>query len=134
MFDEIGSVYSYRRDLEEYYRHFGRSIERIGHCLVKDEGMHFSNAAEVLLTCHSSRLNEVKDFLESISRLESSLKTYYNSFFLDHAQEQHRFPKQFNQVLIQLILARLGLGQHPSAAELKELWQRSPERTPLPVG
>ncbi len=50
MFDEIGSVYSYRRDLWEYYRHFGTAIQKIGHHLVKDEGMHFSNAAELLLT------------------------------------------------------------------------------------
>ncbi|WP_225887001.1 hypothetical protein [Nodosilinea nodulosa] len=81
MFDEIGSVYSYRRDLREYYRYFGQSIERIGHHLVKDEGMHFNNAAEVLLTCHSHRLSEVKGLLENISQLESSLKTYYKTFF-----------------------------------------------------
>jgi hypothetical protein len=42
MFDEIGSVYSYRRDLQEYYRHFGVAIQRIGHHLVKDEGMHLT--------------------------------------------------------------------------------------------
>ncbi|MGB3308616.1 MAG: hypothetical protein WBG32_12540 [Nodosilinea sp.] len=127
MFDEIGSVYSYRRDLAEYYRHFGQSIERIGHHLVRDEGMHFSNAAEVLLTCHSHRLSEVKGFLEKISRLESTLKTYYKTFFLDHAQEQHRFPQQFSQVIMRVILARLGLGQHPNAVELKALWQWAPE-------
>jgi len=126
MFDEIGSVYSYRRDLKEYYRHFGPSIERIGHHLVKDEGMHFNNAAEVLLKCHRHRFSEIKGFLEKISRLESNLKTYYKTFFLDHAQEQHRFPQQFNQVIIQVILAKLGLGQRPNAAELKELWQWVP--------
>ena len=127
MFDEIGSVYSYRRDLKEYYRHFGQNIERIGHHLVKDEGMHFNNAAEVLLACHRHRFSEVKGFLEKISRLESSLKTYYKTFFLDHAQEQHRFPQPFNQVISRVILARLGLGQRPSAAELKHLWQWVPE-------
>ena len=38
MFDEMGSVYSYRRDLQEYYRHFGSEIKKMGHHLVKDEG------------------------------------------------------------------------------------------------
>ena len=69
----------------------------------------------------------MKGFLEKISRLESSLKTYYKTFFLDHAQEQHRFPQPFNQVISRVILARLGLGQRPSAAELKHLWQWVPE-------
>jgi hypothetical protein len=89
--------------------------------------MHFNNAAEVLLACHRHRFSEVKDFLEKISRLEGSLKTYYKTFFLDHAQEQHRFPQLFNQVIGRVILARLGLGQRPSAAELKQLWQWVPE-------
>ena len=127
MFDEIGSVYSYRRDLKEYYRHFGREIQKIGHHLVKDEGMHFNNAAELLLTHHSHRLGEVKSFLEEISTLEKKLKTYHKTFFLDHAQEQHRFPEHFNQVIIQVVLARLGLGQRPTPVELRELWQWVPK-------
>lgn len=127
MFDEIGSVYSYRRDLAEYYRHFGPNIQKIGHHLVKDEGMHFNNAAELLLVRHRDRLGEVKTFLEQISQLEGSLKTYYKTFFLDHAQEQYRFPRHFNQVIIRVILARLGLGQQPASKELKELWQWVPE-------
>lgn len=127
MFDEIGSVYSYRRDLKEYYRHFGPSIQKIGHHLVKDEGMHFNNAAEVLLTGHRHRLTEVKRLLEQISQLESRLKTYYKTFFLDHAQEQHRFPPQFNQVISRVILARLGLGQRPTSPELRQLWEWVPE-------
>ncbi|MBW4458704.1 MAG: hypothetical protein KME47_00395 [Nodosilinea sp. WJT8-NPBG4] len=127
MFDEIGSVYSYRRDLAEYYQHFGPNIQKIGHHLVKDEGMHFNNAAELLLARHQHRLGEVRTFLEKISQLEGSLKTYYKTFFLDHAQEQYRFPKHFNQVIIRVILARLGLGQRPTSKELKELWQWVPE-------
>ncbi len=126
MFDEIGSVYSYRRDLQEYYRHFGTQIQKIGHHLVKDEGMHFSNAAELLLTKYHHRLGEVKGFLEQISELEQSLQKYHKTFFLDHAQEQYRFPKHFNSVLIRFILARLGLGQQPDRSELQELWQWVP--------
>jgi hypothetical protein len=127
MFDELGSVYSYRRDLREYYRHFGNEISAIGHHLVKDEGMHFSNAAELLLTNHHDRLGEVEDLLGRISRLEKSLTTYYHTFFLDHAQEQYRFPAHFNDVLIRAILARLGLGKQPDKWELQQLWQWLPE-------
>lgn len=126
MFDEIGSVYSYRRDLQEYYRYFGAAIQKIGHHLVKDEGMHFNNAAELLLTNHRHRLSQVKELLEQISALEQSLQKYHKTFFLDHAQEQYRFPQHFNSVLIRLILARLGLGARPSSPELQELWQWVP--------
>jgi hypothetical protein len=126
MFDEIGSVYSYRRDLWEYYRHFGTAIRKIGHHLVKDEGMHFNNAAELLLTYHQHRLGEVKGLLEQISALEQSLHKYHQTFFLDHAQEQYRFPPHFNSVLIRSILARLGLGQQPDRSELQLLWQWVP--------
>jgi hypothetical protein len=126
MFDEIGSVYSYRRDLWEYYRHFGTAIQKIGHYLVKDEGMHFNNAAELLLTKHAHRLGEVQRLLERISTLEKSLQKYHKTFFLDHAQEQYRFPPHFNSVLIRLILARLGMGQQPDRVELQELWQWVP--------
>ncbi len=126
MFDEIGSVYSYRRDLWEYYRHFGTAIQKIGHHLVKDEGMHFNNAAELLLTHHQHRFGEVQSLLERISALEKSLQKYHKTFFLDHAQEQYRFPPQFNSVLIRLILSRLGLGQQPDRSELLALWQWVP--------
>jgi hypothetical protein len=126
MFDEIGSVYSYRRDLHEYYRHFGIAIQKIGHHLVKDEGMHFNNAAELLLTQHHHRLGEVNEYLTKISALEQNLKKYHKTFFLDHAQEQYRFPQHFNSVLIRLILARLGLGKQPNRVELQELWQWVP--------
>ena len=126
MFDEIGSVYSYRRDLWEYYRHFGTAIQKIGHHLVKDEGMHFNNAAELLLTKHPHRLGEVPELLARISALEKSLQKYHKTFFLDHAQEQYRFPPHFNSVLIRFILARLGLGLQPERMELQELWQWVP--------
>jgi hypothetical protein len=126
MFDEIGSVYSYRRDLWEYYQHFGTAIQKIGHHLVKDEGMHFNNAAELLLTKHSHRLGEVQELLKRISALEKSLQKYHKTFFLDHAQEQYRFPSHFNSVLIRFILARLDLGIQPSRSELQELWQWVP--------
>jgi hypothetical protein len=126
MFDEIGSVYSYRRDLQEYYRYFGTPIQKVGHHLVKDEGMHFNNAAELLLTQHRHRLGDVAELLKQISWLEKSLQKYHKTFFLDHAQEQYRFPPHFNTVIIRLILSRLGLGKRPAQVELQELWQWVP--------
>jgi hypothetical protein len=126
MFDEIGSVYSYRRDLWEYYQHFGTAIHKIGHHLVKDEGMHFNNAAELLLTHHHHRLSEVRGLLEQISALEKRLCRYHHTFLLDHAQERYRFPPQFNSVIIRFILARLGLGSIPARSELQVLWQWVP--------
>lgn len=127
MFDEIGSVYSYRRDLQEYYCHFGVEVKKIGHHLIRDEGTHFNNAAELLLNYHSYRLPEVKNFLARIAKLESSLDKYYKTFFLDHAQEKFRFPQCFNEVIIRLILARLGLGAKPTQNELIKLWQWTPQ-------
>jgi hypothetical protein len=126
MFDEIGSVYSYRRDLQEYYRHFGTPIQKIGHHLIKDEGKHFNNAAELLMTQHRHRLGEVAELLKQISWLEKSLQKYHKTFFLDHAQEQYRFPQHFNTVIMRFILARLGLGKQPRSVELQELWQWVP--------
>jgi hypothetical protein len=131
MFDELGSVYSYRRDLWEYYRHFDRAIHRVGHHLVQDEGMHFNNAAELLLTQHSDRLREVQPLLEQIAALEKRLQKYHKTFFLDHAQEQHRFPQNFNSVIIRSILWRLGLGERPARSELQALWQWVPARYAL---
>jgi hypothetical protein len=127
MFDEIGSVYSYRRDLWEYYRHYGPAIQRIGHHLIQDEGMHFNNAAVLLLNQYRDRLDEVPRLLTQIESLETHLKKYHKTFFLDHAQEQYRFPPRFNSVLIRLILARLGLGERPDRSELQELWQWVPD-------
>lgn len=127
MFDEIGSVYSYRRDLWEYYRHYGPAIQRIGHHLIQDEGMHFNNAAVLLLNQYRDRLDEVPKLLTQIESLETHLKKYHKTFFLDHAQEQYRFPPRFNAVLIRLILARLGLGERPARSELQELWQWVPD-------
>jgi rubrerythrin len=123
MFDEIGSVYSYRRDLLEYYGHCGPEIQKVGHYLVKDEGLHFHNAAQLLLGFHAHRLKEVPDLLVDIARLETRLGKYYKTFFLDHAQEQFRFPNKFNSLIIQVVLAKLGLGQPPPAEQLRELWQ-----------
>jgi hypothetical protein len=126
MFNEIGSVYSYRRDLWEYYRHFGRKIAKIAHYLVQDEGTHFSNAAEILLSHHRDRLSEVNEFLLKIVDLENRLGRYYQSFLLDHAQEQQRFPTNFNQLIVQVVLARLGLAELPQPRELNQLWQWTP--------
>jgi hypothetical protein len=134
MFDEISSVYSYRRDLREYYRHFGTAIHQIGHHLVKDEGTHFNNAAELLLAKHHQRLGEVPQLLARIADLEQSLQKYYQIFFLDRAQEQYRFPPHFNSAMIQLILERLGLSipatdraaRLDRGLKLQELWQWVP--------
>ncbi len=133
MFDEIGSVYSYRRDLWEYYRHYGPAIQRIGHHLIQDEGMHFNNAAVLLLNQYRDRFDEVPNLLTQIESLETHLKKYHKTFFLDHAQEQYRFPPCFNAVLIRLILARLGLGQRPDRLELQELWQWIPHDCQTPI-
>ncbi len=129
MFDEIGSVYSYRRDLAEYYSYFGWQIKQIGHHLVKDEGVHFSNAAELILLNHSHRLKEVKPLLKEIVKLENSLGQYHKAFFLDHAQEQHRFPHNFNQLIGKVVLARLRLERSPKQSELRQLWQWKPENS-----
>ena len=126
MFDEIGSVYSYRRDLSEYYCYFGSEIKQIALHLVKDEGSHFSNAAELILFHHQHRLGEVKELLAAIVALEVSLGKYHQVFFLDHAQEQDRFPSNFNQLISQVILARLGLERSPKQSELRQLWQWTP--------
>ncbi|OUC14947.1 MAG: hypothetical protein B0A82_09495 [Alkalinema sp. CACIAM 70d] len=135
MFDEMGSVYSYRRDLREYYGHFGPAIRKVGQHLIQDEGMHFNNAAELLLHGHRDRLGEVEALLGRIAALEDRLGKYYKTFFLDHAQEQFRFPPQFNGVIIRVILARLGLGARPEPRELKALWQWVPEGCRLvPIG
>jgi hypothetical protein len=127
MFDEISSVYSYRRDLREYYSHFDVAVQRVGRHLVQDEGMHFQNAAQVLIQEHSHRLQEVECLLYDIAQLEKSLKRYCKTFFLDRAQEQFRFPSHFSQVMIQMTLAQLGLGNRPCSEVLRSLWQWVPE-------
>jgi hypothetical protein len=99
MFDEIGSVYSYRRDLQEYYRHFGTPIQKIGHHLIKDEGMHFNNAAELLLTQHRHRLGEVAELLKQISWLEKAYKSIIKLFF----SIMPRNNTDFRSILIQLL-------------------------------
>lgn len=71
--------------------------------------------------------NATISFLEKISELESSLKKYHQTFFLDHAQEKFRFPTCFNSVIIRFILAHLGLGKKPQQAELLNLWQWKPQ-------
>lgn len=135
MFDEISSVYSYRRDLREYYARFDSAVQRVGHHLVQDEGTHFQNAAQVLLQEHSHRLLEVEPLLQEIAHLENSLQHYYKTFFLDHAQEKFRFPSHFSAVMIQVVLAQLGLGDRPSAATLRSLWQWVPDGCDwVPVG
>ena len=45
LFDELGSTLSYRRDLREYYRHYGPAVASMAKQLVMDEGIHFQNAA-----------------------------------------------------------------------------------------
>ncbi len=124
-FDELGSTYSYRRDVQDYYRHYGPEIYRVGRWLMKDEGVHFDNAIAVLKLRHSHRLSEAPGVLEAIDNLEQSLHDYSKVFFLDHSQERDRFPRNFNKVLIEVILARLGLAQHP--VDTQELWKWRPE-------
>ena len=125
LFDEMGSTISYRRDLGEYYQHYSHEIRRIGKYLVMDEGIHFNNAVNLIKKNHSDRIQEIPFLLDQISQLESKLRRYCKTFFLDHAQEQFRFPKNFNQVIIQMILARFGLDKFPNEANI--LWSWKPD-------
>jgi len=128
-YDEIGSTYSYRRDLAEFYGYFGRAIAKVGQHLVRDEGQHFSNAAELILSLYPDRLKDVSATLARFDQREKQLArtgSYHGTFFLDHAQEQARFPKDFNAITMQVIEARLGIAALPSQDRLKRLWQWKP--------
>jgi rubrerythrin len=125
VFDELGSMFSYRRDLREYYQPFGKVLSRVGQHLVQDEGSHFRHFLNILQQNHSHRLKELPDFFHSLIKLEKSLGCYYHTFLLDHAQEMHRFPSYFSEVIAQLILAELNLGDRPSNTVIKSLTQSS---------
>jgi hypothetical protein len=105
MFDEMGSVWSYRRDITEFYRHYGNGFARVGHLVTQDEGRHFSNAATLIKHCHADKILQIQPLLAQISQMEAQLTDYPQTFFLDHAQERHRFPADFNQQVIRRILA-----------------------------
>ncbi|MBI4783155.1 MAG: hypothetical protein HY785_17810 [Oscillatoriophycideae cyanobacterium NC_groundwater_1537_Pr4_S-0.65um_50_18] len=106
MFDEMGSVWSYRRDITEFYCHYGRGFARVGHSITQDEGRHFSNAATLIHHRHGDKIHQIEPLLRRISQMESCLPYYPKTFFLDHAQERHRFPHNFNDQVIQRILFR----------------------------
>ena len=125
-FDEFGSTLSYRRDLQEYYRHYGPEVASVCQHLVRDEGAHAQNAIQLLIERHGHRLGEVEETLSQIIELEASLGRYCKTFFLDHAQEQNRFPPFFNEVVVQIILSRLGLADKPSGARVRETWNWKP--------
>ncbi len=125
VFDELGSMFSYRRDLREYYQPFGKIFSRVGQHLVQDEGSHFRHFLNILKQNHSRRLKELPDFFADLIKLEKSLGCYYHTFLLDHAQEMHRFPANFSEVIVQLILAELNLGDRPSNTVIKSLTQSS---------
>ncbi|BFM41135.1 hypothetical protein [Synechocystis sp. LKSZ1] len=132
LFDELGSTISYRRDLREYYRHYGPAVTNIAKQLVMDEGIHFQNAAQILQTYHDKRLGELPALLHHISRLEKSLGRYCKTFFLDHAQEQERFPPDFNEVIIAMILAHFDLGPSPRRGQYLWAWKPAGQAfTPL---
>jgi hypothetical protein len=105
MFDEMGSVWSYRRDISEFYQHYGAGFARVGHGVTQDEGRHFSNAATLIKYRHAEQIPRIKPLLQKISHMESQLTYYPKTFFLDHAQERHRFPKNFDDQVIQRILS-----------------------------
>lgn len=126
VFDELGSMFSYRRDLRDYYRLFGKTFARIGQHLVQDEGSHFRHFLNILKHNYSHRLKELPDFFHDLIKLEKSLGRYYHTFLLDHAQEMYRFPPYFSEVIVQLILAELNLGDRPSTAVIKSLTFVSP--------
>ncbi|WP_223342075.1 MULTISPECIES: hypothetical protein [unclassified Synechocystis] len=121
VFDELGSMFSYRRDLREYYQPFGKVFSRVGQHLVQDEGSHFRHFLNILKQNYSHRLKELPDFFHNLIKLEKSLGRYYHTFLLDHAQEMHRFPPYFSEVIVQLILAELNLSDRPSTAVIKSL-------------
>ena len=106
MFDEMGSVYSYRRDITEFYQAYGKEFARVGHLVTQDEGRHFSNAVTLIKYLHADKIDQIKPLLQKIDRMESSLSYYPKTFFLDHAQERHRFPKNFNAQVIEKILSQ----------------------------
>jgi rubrerythrin len=105
MFDEMGSVWSYHRDIAEFYRHYGNGFARVGHLVAQDEGRHFRNAATLLQHRHPDKLEQIEPLLQKIDRMEANLAYYPKTFFLDHAQERHRFPKDFNTQVIQRIIS-----------------------------
>jgi len=67
------------------------------------------------------RLWEIPDLLKQLVQLEKQLGRYCKTFFLDHAQEQLRFPTNFNAVISQIILAQFGLAKYPE--QIQNLWQ-----------
>lgn len=105
MFDEMGSVWSYHRDIKEFYQHYGNGFARVGHLVTQDEGRHFRNAATLIQHRHPDKIDQIEPLLEKISEMEASLAYYPKTFFLDHAQERDRFPKDFNTQVIQRILS-----------------------------
>ena len=122
IFDEVGSMFSYRRDLQEFYQPFGAVFGRIAQHLVQDEGSHFRHFTNIIKTHHQHRLPELPDLLKSIVQLEKSLGRYYHTFLLDHAQEMHRFPPHFSQTVVQFILAQFGMERMPSSSTVKFLY------------
>ncbi|MBD3886485.1 hypothetical protein IFO70_32940 [Phormidium tenue FACHB-886] len=106
MFDEMGSVWSYRRDITEFYRHYGSGFARVGHWVTQDEGRHFSNAATLIQYLHLDKIHQIESLLQKINQMESCLPYYPKTFFLDHAQERHRFPQNFNDQVIRRVLSR----------------------------
>jgi hypothetical protein len=105
MFDEMGSVWSYRRDISEFYQHYGRGFAQVGHWVTQDEGRHFANAATLIKHRHADKIPQIEPLLQRISLMESQLPYYPQTFFLDHAQERHRFPQDFNAQVIRRILS-----------------------------
>lgn len=98
--------------------------------MVKDEGQHFSNAAELILALYPGRLRDVPTTLARFDAREKLLArtgSYHGTFFLDHAQEQARFPSDFNEVTTQVIQARLGIAAKPSSERVRRLWQWKPK-------
>jgi hypothetical protein len=54
---------------------------------------------------HADKIPQIEPLLQKISRMESQLPYYPKTFFLDHAQERHRFPQDFNAQVIGRILS-----------------------------
>ncbi len=69
VFDELGSMFSYRRDLREYYRPFGKLFARVGQHLVQDEGSHFRHFLNILKDNYPHRLKELPDFFQQSNQI-----------------------------------------------------------------
>jgi hypothetical protein len=105
-YEEGGSMRTYRIDRDEMYCHFGETFQRIAASLARDEGIHFANAAEVLLRRHRNRFGEVPALLDAMMGIEGTYE-YSNTFVFEHSGGY--FTPQFNLATRNIVTSRLGI-------------------------